>query len=94
MVSVRGPATDNASLEITVDTDERAARPGELCTCGRPAVVVYSNEKFGDAGYCGVEGSAADPVLPCPWCGTTTPHRASYGDPERCPSYSVRPPGS
>lgn len=33
---------------------QRTAKPGETCTCGRPAVVVYETEKFGDVGYCGI----------------------------------------
>ena len=72
--------------------DERPAEPGDRCTCGREAVVVYSSEKFGDVGYCGIEGSAARPVLPCPWCDSTTPHQESWGDPAKCPSYQLRAP--
>lgn len=30
----------------------RAPEDGELCTCGRPAVVVYSTREFGDVGSC------------------------------------------
>lgn len=37
-----------------VATEERPARPGEKCKCGRPAVVVYITEKFGEVGYCGI----------------------------------------
>ncbi|WP_159024380.1 hypothetical protein [Streptomyces scabiei] len=75
-----------------MSTDQRAAEPGELCTCGRQAVLVFSTEEFGDVGYCGVEGSAFDPVLPCPWCGSSAPHTQSWGDPKRCPDYQLRPP--
>lgn len=74
------------------DSTERPATLGELCTCGRQAVVVYSNATFGDAGYCGIEGSQARPVLPCPWCGSTAPHRAPWGDPGKCPDYQLRAP--
>lgn len=37
---------------------ERPARPGEKCSCGRPATVVYITERFGDVGYCGVPGAS------------------------------------
>lgn len=70
---------------------ERPAEPGDLCTCGRQAIVVYSNEQFGDAGHCGIEGAAFTPVLPCPWCSSTVPHRQAWGDPEKCPQYRLRP---
>jgi hypothetical protein len=40
-------------------TGERPARPGEVCDCGRPAVVVFVTGRFGDVPYCGVP--AADP---------------------------------
>ena len=33
---------------------QRPARPGEKCKCGRPAVVVYMTERFGEVGYCGI----------------------------------------
>ena len=33
---------------------ERPARPGEKCKCGRPAVIVYITERFGEVGYCGI----------------------------------------
>lgn len=75
-----------------MDTQQRPAVPGELCTCGRQTVTVYSNERFGDAGHCGIEGAASNPVLPCPWCGTREAHKASWGDPTKCPSYQLRAP--
>lgn len=71
---------------------ERPAQPGELCTCGRQAVTVYSTEQFGDVGHCGIDGAARTPVLPCPWCGTSEPHKESWGDPARCPDYQLRAP--
>lgn len=74
------------------DSAERLAAAGELCTCGRLAVVVFSNTEFGDVGYCGIEGSQADPVLPCPWCSSTKPHTVPWGDPGKCPDYQLRPP--
>lgn len=30
------------------------AKPGELCTCGRPAIMAYLTEKFGRVPFCGV----------------------------------------
>jgi hypothetical protein len=76
------------------DSTTRQAVPGDLCTCGRPAVVVYSSAEFGDVGYCGIEGSQGRPVLPCPWCGSTEPHTQPWGDPGKCPAYQLRAPGS
>lgn len=70
---------------------QRPAAGGELCTCGRQAVIVYQTEEYGDVGHCGIEGAATDPVLPCPWCGATEAHTASWGDPQRCPQYRLRP---
>lgn len=62
---------------------ERSAEPGELCTCGRPAVTVLTSATFGEVGYCGRPG---EPKLdPCPFCGEG-PH-----DSERCPEYRLRP---
>jgi len=29
------------------------AKPGELCTCGRPAIMAYLTEKFGRVPFCG-----------------------------------------
>lgn len=74
------------------DSTERPAVLGELCTCGRQAVVVFSNAKFGEVGYCGIEGSQSRPVLPCPWCKSTKPHTTPWGDPGKCPDYRLRPP--
>ncbi|MDH6460874.1 hypothetical protein M2302_001040 [Micromonospora sp. A200] len=62
---------------------ERPAEPGEVCTCGRPAVKVFTGGPWGDTGYCGlpVGGQSG----PCAFCGG--PRHES----ERCPSYQVRP---
>jgi hypothetical protein len=38
-----------------IGAGQRPARPGEVCTCGDPAVVVYETARFGDVGHCGVE---------------------------------------
>lgn len=32
---------------------ERDALPEETCSCGRPAVVVFFTEKFGEVPWCG-----------------------------------------
>ena len=64
---------------------ERPAAPGELCTCGRQAIVVYLGGVFGPTGYCGIpdggEGNG-----PCPFCGGPR-HREPYS---RCPAYRLR----
>lgn len=60
---------------------ERPAEPGEVCTCGRPAVIVFTGGPYGDTGYCGVpDGGLRGP---CRWCGGQ--HDG------RCPQYRVRP---
>jgi hypothetical protein len=40
---------------------ERAPRPGELCQCGRPAVIVYITERFGEVPYCGIPDGGRRP---------------------------------
>jgi hypothetical protein len=42
------------SLANVRDVRERPAREGETCECGRPAVVVFLTEKFGEVPYCGI----------------------------------------
>jgi hypothetical protein len=61
----------------------RTGKPGELCTCGRPAIVVWETELFGEVGYCGIPGMT--PISPCPFCGASQPHR------EKCPQYRLTP---
>jgi len=68
---------------------QRPAEPGERCTCGRPAVIVYLTERR-DVGYCGRPDGGARTV-PCPFCGEETTHRSPWGDPAVCPAYRVRP---
>ena len=75
-----------------MDTEQRAAERGELCTCGRQAVIVFVSEQHGEVGYCGIEGAAVRPILPCPWCGSSEPHKESWGDPAKCVDYQVRAP--
>lgn len=68
--------------------NERAAEPGELCVCGRPAVVVFVSER--EVGYCGVPDGGGR-TSPCPFCGSPQPHRQPWSDPATCPKYRVRP---
>jgi hypothetical protein len=65
---------------------ERPAAPGERCTCGRQAIVVYLGSTFGPTGYCGIP-DGGDHAGPCPFCGGPR-HREPYG---RCPVYRLRP---
>jgi len=62
---------------------QRPAEPGEVCTCGRPAVLVFLGGTYGDTGYCGLPDGGGDSG-PCPFCG---------GDrhEDRCPDYQLRP---
>ena len=41
--------------------DQRPARASEKCKCGRPALVVYITEKFGEVPYCGIPDGGAAP---------------------------------
>jgi hypothetical protein len=61
---------------------ERPARAGELCTCGRPAIVVFVTEEWGEVGWCGVSDGGAKG--PCPFCGDAAGH-----DGLRCPHYRL-----
>jgi hypothetical protein len=67
---------------------ERRAELGELCTCGRQALIVYLTEAHGAVGYCGLADGGGTPIVPCPWCGAG-PHLAESA---KCPAYQVRPP--
>jgi hypothetical protein len=84
-------AHDLAMGEVTLQqlgcgqSRERPADPGELCTCGRQAVVVYLGSAFGPTGYCGL-ADGGDQTGPCPFCGGPR-HREPYG---RCPDYRLR----
>lgn len=71
---------------------EREANPGELCTCGRDAVTVYSFSGRGEMGWCGLS-SALPPVVPCRFCGSDEAHRTAWGDLEKCPRYQLVPAG-
>jgi hypothetical protein len=64
---------------------ERPAMQGELCTCGRPAMVVYLGGGFGPTGYCGIP-DGGDRSGPCPFCDG--PRHADWEG--RCPAYRLR----
>lgn len=66
-----------------METTERRAEPGELCTCGRQAIVVYLGSAFGPTGWCGIH-DGGDQTGPCPFCGGPR-HTES-----RCPDYRLR----
>jgi hypothetical protein len=66
-------------------TGERRAEPGELCTCGRQAIVVYLGSVFGPTGDCGIR-DGGDQTGPCPFCGGPR-HSELEG---RCPHYRLR----
>lgn len=61
---------------------ERPAVAGELCTCGRPAAVVFEGGRFGPTGWCGRSDGGARGG-PCPFC------EGGRHD-GRCPSYTLR----
>jgi hypothetical protein len=59
----------------------RAAQPGELCTCGRQAVEVFTTSRFGEIGHCGpivgAAGSALDSVAAVPATSSSTASTAT-----------------
>jgi hypothetical protein len=61
---------------------ERPAEPGELCTCGRQAIVVYLDGRWGPTGGCGIR-DGGDRTGRCPFCGGDR-HEG------RCPQYRLR----
>jgi hypothetical protein len=69
-----------------VSVNERRAAPGELCTCGRPARLVYITERWGEVGWCGVSDGGRRGR--CVFCGDPAGHPAE----QRCASYALRPP--
>ena len=71
--------------QLEATGSERPAAPGELCTCGRQAIVVYLGSVFGPTGYCGIP-DGGDRAGPCPFCGGRR-HTEPYG---RCPDYRLR----
>jgi hypothetical protein len=68
-----------------LERSERPAEAGELCTCGRQAIVVYLGSVLGPTGYCGVP-DGGDHSRPCPFCGGSH-HREPEG---RCPDYRLQ----
>jgi hypothetical protein len=70
--------------QLEAPPTERPAAPGERCTCGRQAVVVYLGSVFGPTGYCGI-ADGGDQAGPCPFCGGPR-HQSG-----RCPDYRLRP---
>jgi hypothetical protein len=69
--------------QLEAPLTERPAVPGERCTCGRQAVVVYLGGVFGPTGYCGI-ADGGDQAGPCPFCGGPR-HQSG-----RCPDYRLR----
>ena len=69
--------------QLEAPATERPAEPGERCTCGRQAVVVYLEIAPGPIGYCGI-ADGGDQAGPCPFCGGPR-HQSG-----RCPAYRLR----
>jgi hypothetical protein len=69
-----------------LEPSQRPAEPGERCTCGRQAIVVYLGSVFEPTGYCGIP-DGGDITGPCPFCGGPR-HTETDG---RCPYYRLRP---
>jgi hypothetical protein len=73
--------------ELEAPPSERPAEPGELCTCGRQAIVVYLGSEWGPTGACLIQDGGSRQG-PCPWCGDPRPPRDAHGG--RCPQYRLR----
>lgn len=72
-------------------SEQRPARPGEYCSCGRQAIRVFVTDDR-EVGHCGIDG--VRPVVPCVFCGADDhPITAWEGgiDWEPCPDYTIRP---
>lgn len=69
---------------------QRAAQPGEHCTCGRPAIIVFTRDDTTEIGYCGLP-DGGDQNGPCLFCGGQR-HQQPWGGPAPCPQYQLRPP--
>ncbi|MGW0227390.1 hypothetical protein ACWDWO_03670 [Actinopolymorpha singaporensis] len=63
---------------------ERVATRGELCLCGRPALVVFAIGDAAPFGWCLFNDGGAQ-FGPCPFCGG--PRHTC----ERCPDYELAP---
>ncbi|MFL6144774.1 MAG: hypothetical protein ACJ72N_23285 [Labedaea sp.] len=70
-------------------TAQRAALPGERCTCGRQAVTVFVRDTGAEVGYCGLP-DGGNRTGPCPFCGGQR-HSQPWGDSAPCPDYQLRP---
>ena len=69
------------TMNAEIDPGGRPAEPGELCTCGRQAVMVYDTAVWGEIGFCGTY-NVDPPPSPCVFCGGV--HRG------RCSSCRLR----
>ena len=70
-----------------VESGQRPAEPGDRCTCGRHAVLVFTTVN-GSIGWCGAS-DGGDRSEPCPFCGAER-HQTAWGDPAVCPQYRLR----
>ena len=70
-------------MQLEASPTERPAEPGELCTCGRQAIVIYLGSIFGPTGYCGIPDGGEDTGR-CLFCGGPQ-HQDG-----RCPDYRLR----
>lgn len=62
--------------------EDRPAEPGERCTCGRQAHVVFVHADGRETGYCGREDGGQKG--PCAFCGG---EQHEFGP---CPEYRIR----
>lgn len=74
---------------------ERPAVPGDLCTCGRQAVVVYTSRPADPVGHCGLDNGGRPANDWCPFCENKLRHDAAgvngpIPQGERCPRYRLR----
>ena len=59
---------------VGTESTQRAAQTGELCTCGRLAILVFEGGLFGDTGYCGRSDGGERPDGVCVFCGDEVDH--------------------
>lgn len=72
-------------------TTERPAAPGERCTCGRPAILVYTTDDYGPIGFCGIsDGGAKGPCYPL--IHHPLGLNSHHPDDPVCPHYKLLPP--
>jgi hypothetical protein len=69
----------------------RLGLPGELCTCGRQAIMVFSTAS-GLVGSCGIDDGGNDAGR-CPFCLSPRKHFDASGLLVQCPQYRLRPGG-